>query len=102
MVTLPADAFNSESESQTETNSFDDRRRGYPMPFPRSDPLRVFRHADNTFACPVCPGMRHQWKILNEVKDHVVGMATSVPLRCKNKKKWSRQLVVAWNEGWLG
>ncbi|RCV06889.1 hypothetical protein SETIT_1G199500v2 [Setaria italica] len=102
MVTLPADAFDFDSESQIETDSSDDRHRGYPMSFPRGDALRVFRHADNTFMCPVCPGRLQWWKILNEVKDHVMGMATSAPLKGKNKKNWCRHRVVARNEGSLG
>jgi hypothetical protein len=37
-----------------------------------------------------------------EVKDHhVLGMARSMPLRQKYKKKWSRHRVVARNEGWM-
>nr|TKW33032.1 hypothetical protein SEVIR_2G206400v2 [Setaria viridis] len=104
MVTLPADVFDSDSDSDslTETDSSDDRRRGYRMPFPRevSDALRIFRRTDNTFTCPVCPGTRHWWRILNEIKDHVLGMAKSMPLRGENKK-WSRHCVVAQNEGWM-
>ncbi|RCV18449.1 hypothetical protein SETIT_3G301700v2 [Setaria italica] len=102
MVTLLADTFDSESESQTKTYSSDDRCHCYPMPFPRRDALRVFYHADNTFACLLCPGRRQRWKILNDVKDHVVGMATYVPLRGKNKKNWSRHRVMVRNEGWMG
>nr|TKW21919.1 hypothetical protein SEVIR_4G153100v2 [Setaria viridis] len=100
-VTLPVDAFNSDSNSQTGMNSSDVCRRGYRMSFPRGDALRVFHHADNTFACPVCSSTRHRWRILNEVMDHVLGMAKSVPLRGENKKKWSRHRVVARNEGWM-
>nr|TKW22477.1 hypothetical protein SEVIR_4G230900v2 [Setaria viridis] len=100
MVTLPADVF--DSESQTETDSSDDRCRDYHTPLPRGDALRVFHHADNTFTSPVFPGLRHRWKILNEVKDHVMGMATSMPLRVKNKKKWSHHRDVARNEEWPG
>ncbi|RCV31008.1 hypothetical protein SETIT_6G141900v2 [Setaria italica] len=83
------------------TPSRGDARRGYRTPFPRGDALRVFRRIDNTFACPVCPGTRHQWRILNEVKDHILGMAKSMPLRGENKKKWSCHRVVARNEGWM-
>jgi hypothetical protein len=50
---------------------------------------------------PVCPNLMHQWHMLNEVKDHVLGMARSVPLRQKYKKKWSRHRIVARNEGWM-
>uniref|UniRef100_K3ZD10 Uncharacterized protein n=1 Tax=Setaria italica TaxID=4555 RepID=K3ZD10_SETIT len=55
------------------TDSSDDRRCDYHTPFPRGDTLRIFHRADNTFACPVYPGTRHRWGILNEVKDHVLG-----------------------------
>nr|TKW21668.1 hypothetical protein SEVIR_4G135001v2 [Setaria viridis] len=99
-VTLLADAF--DSESHTEMDSYDDHHHGYHTPFTRGDALCIFCHTNNTFACPVCPTMRHRWKILNEVKDHVVGMATFVPLRGKNKKKWSLHHVMARIEGWLG
>uniref|UniRef100_K3ZZF4 Uncharacterized protein n=1 Tax=Setaria italica TaxID=4555 RepID=K3ZZF4_SETIT len=58
MVNLPANAL--DSDSQTETDSSDDRHRGYHTPFPRGDALRIFRHADNSFACPVCPSTRHR------------------------------------------
>ncbi|RCV11140.1 hypothetical protein SETIT_2G163300v2 [Setaria italica] len=101
MVTLPADAFDSNSDFQTEIDSSDDRHCSYHMLFPRGDALRVFHHANNTFACPICPGMRHRWRILNEVKDHVLRMAKFAPLRGENKKKWSCHRVVAWNEGWM-
>uniref|UniRef100_K4A2E4 Uncharacterized protein n=1 Tax=Setaria italica TaxID=4555 RepID=K4A2E4_SETIT len=96
-----ADVFDSDSESQTEMDSSVDRHRCYRMPFPRSDALRVFCHTDNTFACPVYPAKRHRWTIMNEVKDHVLGMATSTPLRGENKKKWSCHRIVARNEGWM-
>ncbi|RCV07106.1 hypothetical protein SETIT_1G217600v2 [Setaria italica] len=81
-------------------DSSDDRHRGYRMPFPQGDALRVFHNVDNTFACPVYPTKRHRWRILNEVKDHVVGMTTSGPLR-KDNKKWSYHCVMAWNDGWM-
>ncbi|RCV18348.1 hypothetical protein SETIT_3G293900v2 [Setaria italica] len=92
-----------DSESaQTEMDSSDDHRRSYPMPLPRDDALRIFYHGDNTFTCLICPGRRQRWMILNEVKDHILGMAMSTPLRGKNKKKnWSRHRVMAWNMGWL-
>uniref|UniRef100_K3YZK7 Uncharacterized protein n=1 Tax=Setaria italica TaxID=4555 RepID=K3YZK7_SETIT len=95
-----ADAFNFDSNSQTKMDSFDDRRRGYRTLFLWGGTLRVFRRANNTFACPICPSTRHQWRILNEVKDHILGMAKSLPLRGENKK-WSCHLVVARNEGWM-
>ncbi|RCV25693.1 hypothetical protein SETIT_5G185400v2 [Setaria italica] len=98
MVTLPADAF--DSNSQTETDSSDDRRRSYHTPFARGNTLCVFCRADNTFVCLICPGKRYRWRILNEVKDHILGMAESAPLRGENKK-WSRHCVVARNEGWI-
>ncbi|RCV23837.1 hypothetical protein SETIT_5G036600v2 [Setaria italica] len=93
LVTLPADAFNFDSNSQNETDSSEDHHRGYRTPFPRGDTLRVFRHADNTFVCPICPGTRHRWRILNEVKDHILGMAKSAPLRGENKEKWSHHCI---------
>jgi hypothetical protein len=43
----------------------------------------------------------HRWRKLNEVKDHVLGMAKFAPLREKYKKKWSRHRVLARNEGWM-
>uniref|UniRef100_K4AKM4 Uncharacterized protein n=1 Tax=Setaria italica TaxID=4555 RepID=K4AKM4_SETIT len=79
--------FHANSDSQTKMNSSDDNRGGYRMPFSWGNGLRVFRRADNTFACPFCPSTRHRWKILNEVKDHVLVMAKFVPLRGENKKK---------------
>ncbi|RCV18602.1 hypothetical protein SETIT_3G314500v2 [Setaria italica] len=100
MAPFPSDAFDSDSESQTETDSSDDRRRDYRTPFPWGDTLRIFRHAD-TFACPICPTKRHRWMIMNEVKDHVLGMGTSAPLKGENKKKWSCHHVMARNEGWM-
>jgi hypothetical protein len=30
----------------------------------------------------------HQWRNLNEINDHVLGMAKSEALREDNKKKW--------------
>ncbi|RCV30437.1 hypothetical protein SETIT_6G094600v2 [Setaria italica] len=85
MMTLPADAFDSNSN--------------YHTPFPQGDALRVFRHTNKTFACSVCPAKRQRWVIMNEVKDHVLGMATFMPLTGENKKKWSRHLIMARNEG---
>nr|TKW09874.1 hypothetical protein SEVIR_6G129600v2 [Setaria viridis] len=101
MATLPADAAASDFESQTETDSSDDRWRGYHTPFPQGDVLRAFHHADNTFVCPICLGRRQRWRILNEVKDHILGMATSAPMRGENKKKWSCHRVIARSEGWM-
>nr|TKV94340.1 hypothetical protein SEVIR_9G287900v2 [Setaria viridis] len=101
MVTLSADAFDYDSDSQIVTDSSDDHHHGYRTPFPLGDSLRVFRRVDNTFACLVCPHTRHRWSILNEVKDHVLGMALSAPLRGENKKKWSCHSVMAQNEGWM-
>nr|TKW28398.1 hypothetical protein SEVIR_3G316000v2 [Setaria viridis] len=92
---------NGRMRSHDETDSFDDCCRGYHIPFPQGNALRVFRRADNTFTCPVCPGTRHRWRILNKVKDHVLRMAKSLPLTGENKKKWSRHHVMARNEGWM-
>nr|TKW21226.1 hypothetical protein SEVIR_4G174200v2 [Setaria viridis] len=93
--------LDSDSNSQTEKDSSNDHRHGYCMPFPRGDALRVFRRADNTLTCPICPGTRHWWRILNEVKDHILGMAKSMPLRGEHKMKWSCHCVMAQNEGWM-
>jgi hypothetical protein len=38
---------------------------------------------------------------LNEIKDHVLVMATYKALREDNKKKWSHHHFMARNEGWL-
>jgi hypothetical protein len=43
----------------------------------------------------------HQWRNLNEIKDHVLGMARFEALREDNMKKWSCHRVVARNEGWM-
>ncbi|RCV06517.1 hypothetical protein SETIT_1G169300v2 [Setaria italica] len=99
-MTLPADVFNSNSDSQAEMDSSDDRRHSYHTPFPQGNALRVFCRTNNTFACPICPSTRHCWRILNEVKDHFLGVAKSSPLRGENKK-WIRHRVVARNEGWM-
>nr|TKW21911.1 hypothetical protein SEVIR_4G152300v2 [Setaria viridis] len=101
MVNDSANAFDSDSESQTEMDSSDDRRRGYSTPFPRDDALPIFRRAVNTFVCPVCPAKKHRWRILDEVKDNILRMSKSVALRDKNKKKWSHHHVVARNEVWM-
>uniref|UniRef100_K3Y2N7 Uncharacterized protein n=1 Tax=Setaria italica TaxID=4555 RepID=K3Y2N7_SETIT len=82
-------------------DSSDNCRHGYHVPFPRGDALNIYRHPDNTYGCPVCPARIHRWRILNEVKDNILGMARTVALRGDNKKKWSRHHVVAWNEGWM-
>ncbi|KAG2587233.1 hypothetical protein PVAP13_5NG126962 [Panicum virgatum] len=63
--------------------------------------LRVSRRADDTFVCPVCPGLAPRWTRPNEVRDHVLGQANSSALRGANKKKYSRHRVLAWNEGWM-
>uniref|UniRef100_K3ZNU9 Uncharacterized protein n=1 Tax=Setaria italica TaxID=4555 RepID=K3ZNU9_SETIT len=94
------EAFDSDFESQTETDSSDDRRHRPRVPFPHGDALRVYCHADNTYRCPICPTRIHWSKILNEVKDHVLGMARSAALRGDNKK-WRCHRVVARNEGWM-
>jgi hypothetical protein len=43
----------------------------------------------------------HHWRNLNEIKDHVLGMARFEALREDNKKKWSRHRVLTRNEGWM-
>jgi hypothetical protein len=40
----------------------------------------------------------HRWGKLNEVKDHVLGMAKFAPLKKNYKKKWSCHCVMARNE----
>jgi hypothetical protein len=43
----------------------------------------------------------HRWRNLNEIKDHVLGMARSEALRKDNMKKWNRRRVLSRNEGWM-
>jgi hypothetical protein len=43
----------------------------------------------------------HRWRNLNEIKDHILGMARSEALREENKKKLSRHRFLARNEGWM-
>jgi hypothetical protein len=43
----------------------------------------------------------HQWRNLNEIKDHVLGLARSEALREDNMKKWNCHCVLAKNEGWI-
>uniref|UniRef100_K3ZMD8 Uncharacterized protein n=1 Tax=Setaria italica TaxID=4555 RepID=K3ZMD8_SETIT len=76
-------------------DSSDNRRCSYPMPFSGATLCVSFSNVGNTITCPVCPGMRQLWKILNEVKDHILGMTTFAPLRGENKNKWSHHRVVA-------
>jgi hypothetical protein len=52
---------------------------------------------NGTYGSHVCPNLMHRWRKLNEVDDHVLGMAKSAPLRY-NYKKQSRHRVVANNE----
>jgi hypothetical protein len=42
----------------------------------------------------------HWWRNLNEVKDHILGMAKSEALR-EDNMKWSCHCILARNEGWL-
>jgi hypothetical protein len=81
-----------DSDSNFDTNSYSN-----------SDtfPLRVFWFTTNTYGCPVCPNRMHRWRNLNEIKDHVLGMARSEVLREDNMKKWSHHRVLARNEGWM-
>jgi hypothetical protein len=37
----------------------------------------------------------HWWRNLNEIKEHVLGMARSEALREDNMKKWSHQPATA-------
>jgi hypothetical protein len=45
--------------------------------------------------CAVSLNLMHRRHKVKEVKDHVLGMARSVPLRQMYKMKWSRHRVVA-------
>jgi hypothetical protein len=77
-VTLPAGEFDSDSNSQVDTDSFEDHFHGYIPPVPQGDALRVFRRFNG---CLVCPNLMHRWRKLNEIKDHVLGMAKPAALR---------------------
>jgi hypothetical protein len=79
MVTLPAGEF--DSDSQPDTDSSEDHLHGYISLVPRGDALRVFRRTNGTYGFPVYPNLMHQWGKLNEVKDHVLGMAKFARLR---------------------
>uniref|UniRef100_K3ZMC9 Uncharacterized protein n=1 Tax=Setaria italica TaxID=4555 RepID=K3ZMC9_SETIT len=94
-------AQSSHYDGTSASGSHSDTANLNPSSPPVGDALCVFCHANNTFVCPVYPAKRHQWTIMNEVKDHILGMATSAPLRGENKKKWSHHHVVAQNEGWM-
>ncbi|KAG2629012.1 hypothetical protein PVAP13_3KG315800 [Panicum virgatum] len=94
-------AFDSDSDTQTETDPDNDYRRGYHLAVPRGATLRIIRHGDGTFQCPVCPGLANRWTRLNEVRDRVVGKAKSRTLREDNKKKYSQHRALAQNEGWM-
>ena len=100
-VNIPAKAFDFVSDTQTETDSDDDYRRGYHLAVPQGAALRIIRHGDGTFRCPVCSGLASRWTSMNEVRDHVVGKAKSRALREDNKKKYIRHRVLARNEGWM-
>jgi hypothetical protein len=63
--------------------------------------LCIFRHTTNTYRYLVYPNRMHQWRNLNEIKDHVLGMARSKALREDNMKTWSRHCVLVRNEGWI-
>ncbi|KAG2571033.1 hypothetical protein PVAP13_7KG023245 [Panicum virgatum] len=87
-VNIPVEGF--DSDNQMETDPDDNYRQGYRRAVPRGPALRVIRHGDGTFWCPVCPGLANRWTRPNEVRDHVVGKAKSRALREDNKKKYSR------------
>jgi hypothetical protein len=74
MVTLPVGEFDSDFDSQVDTNSSGDHFHSYIPLVPWGDALRVFRRFNSMYGCPVCPNLMHQWCKLNEVKDHVLGM----------------------------
>jgi hypothetical protein len=92
--TLPADSqpppplaeLDSDSNSNSNSDTF---------------ALRVFWRTTNTYGCPVCPNYMHQWRNLNEIKDHVLGMARFEALREDNMNKWSHHRILARNEGWM-
>jgi hypothetical protein len=98
-VTLPAGEFDFDFDS--DSHSSEDRFHSYIPPVPRGDALRVFLRLNDMYGCPVCPNLMHRWCKLNQVKDHVLGMAKSAPLRQNYKKKWSHHCIVARNEGWM-
>ncbi|KAG2642233.1 hypothetical protein PVAP13_2KG052817 [Panicum virgatum] len=96
-VNIPAEAFDSVSNTQTEMDSDDDYQRGYHLAVPRGPSLRNIC----TFRCPVCPGLASRCTRPNEVRDHVIGKAKSHTLREDNKKKYNWHRVLARNEGWM-
>ncbi|KAG2642266.1 hypothetical protein PVAP13_2KG196416 [Panicum virgatum] len=100
-VNILAEAFDSNFDTQTETDLDDDYLRGYHLAVPRGPALCIIRRGDDTFRCPVCPGLATRWTRPNEVRDQVVGKAKSRALREDNKKKYSRHRVLARNEGWM-
>jgi hypothetical protein len=100
-VTLLTGEFDFDSDFQADTDSSEDHCHGCIPQVPRGDALCVFWRLDGAYGCPICPNLMHQWRKLNEVEDHVPGMARSAPLREKYKKKWSYHRVVARNEGWM-
>lgn len=97
------DTESSSDDSQTDTDEDDDNYHGYKTPVPRGDNLRVsYNRRYGGFQCPVCPGKKaSRWRNRNEIRNHVVGMATSGRLKEEYKKKWSRHRVLARNEGWM-
>jgi hypothetical protein len=99
-VTLPAGEFDFDFNSQAGTDSSEDRFQDYIPPVSWGDALHVFLRLNGTYGCHVCPHLMHRWHKLNEVKDHILGMAKSAPLR-QNYKNWSRHHVVARNEVWM-
>jgi hypothetical protein len=88
-VTLPAGEFdsNSNSDSQGDTDSYEDCFHGYIPLVPRGDAFRAFWYFNGTYGCPVCSNLMHRWRKLNEVKHHVLRMAKSTALRQNYKKK---------------
>ncbi|EAZ20144.1 hypothetical protein OsJ_35743 [Oryza sativa Japonica Group] len=97
---LELDDDEDDSGSDCETDSEDDRRRGYRRPVPQGGALRVIYNGFY-FRCLVCPGkMASRWNSMEDIKNHTVGKANSSSLREENKK-WQRHGVLARNEGWM-
>jgi hypothetical protein len=75
----PLAEFDPDSNSDSNSNTF---------------ALLVFRRTTNTYRCPVCPNRMQRWTNLNEIKDHVLGMARSEAPTEDNMKKWSHHHVL--------
>jgi hypothetical protein len=58
MITLPAGELDSDSDSQANIDSSEDYCHDYIPPIPRGDALRIFRHLDDMYGCPI---EDHMW-----------------------------------------